>query len=613
MINKVWPARDLHTIRDMVDNVRDDVWSRTALTMMTDNGYASLTYREMRDTVRSLGNAMLRSGIRSGDRIGLLSENRNEWILTYLAVTYIGAVIVPFDSLLSEDSLRLLFSSSSIRMLFTSDRYFDKFRDLIENGYDIETTVLFDMHPALVEDASKKGLLESRENIRFETGWPELARRAAAEKTPYAKRKILFFDEFSVMGKVSMQNGQDMVSDSSVEPDDTAAIIYTSGTTGIPKGVLLSHDNLVSDGDAIQQTSVPGKDDNWILVLPLHHTFPTITGIFVPFLNYGRVTTIPTFRTDILTKIMAETKATYVPSVPLLVEKIYKRIMSNVMKSALPVRMIFGLLFGLSSFFYRAFHWHAGKYLFASVRRKAGLSNLTAFICGGGSIPPEIIHGMNIIGLRVCQGYGLTETSPVVSSCVPAHDRVGSVGLPLVNVMVRIESPDSEGNGEIYIKGPTVMKGYDGDPEATDAVLKDGWLKTGDIGYQDEDGYLYISGRLKNIIVTKGGKNIYPEEIENLLLQSPFISETVVIPKAAKDGFEQPFAVICPNLEAVETHVTEHDLTGETKAMRELIRKEILRVTEGIPSYKVPREFEITLEELPKTSTNKVKRFMFSK
>ena len=502
-INKVWPATGHVTIREMLDGIPGDILKKTALTMKTDEGYKSLTYSEMIEAARNIGNAMSVMGIKKGDRIGLLAENRNEWIVSYLAVTYMGAVVVPFDSLLSEDALRFLLPASGIKMIFTSAKYLDKYREVFSEAQTLKQMIIFDICKDLEEDLKEKKLFSGKEKDKkhFAFDWPELARKAAEEKAPYSKRKFLYMDEMLVLGRIFREKGVYPVNDISVEKDDVAAGIYTSGTTGLPKGVLLSHGNLVTNGDAIQQTSVPLEYDNWILVLPLHHTFPTITGIFVPFQNYGMVTTIPTFRSDKLTEIMDETGATYIPAVPLLVEKIYKKIMTNVMKSSLPVKIVFRAMYAVSSFFYRHLKIRVGKYIFASVRKKAGMRQLTAFICGGGAIPADVIHAMNILGLRVGQGYGLTETSPVVSSCVPAHDRPGSVGLPLVNVDVRIVEPDSEGNGVIHVKGESVMLGYDEDPEATAKVLKDGWLDTGDIGYLDEDGYLYITGRKKDLII----------------------------------------------------------------------------------------------------------------
>jgi long-chain acyl-CoA synthetase len=258
-------------------------------------------------------------------------------------------------------------------------------------------------------------------------------------------------------------------------------------------------------------------------------------------------------------------------------------------------------------------HLRLGKLLFKSVSRQLGLENLHFFISGGGPIAKEIIDGMEALGLNTYQGYGLTETSPVISATCPAHNKPGSVGLPLVNVQVRIDSPDENGNGEIVVRGPAVMQGYLGMPEKTREVIDpDGWLHTGDLGRQDSDGYLFITGRLKNIIVTKGGKNIYPEEIENLLLQSPLIQECLIIGKLDKEGGEYPHAIIYPNPDALKAMEQEAGKPFTDEETRKIVRGEIQRTTAGAAVYKIPHGFDVSKEELPKTSSSKVKRFLFA-
>lgn len=218
---------------------------------------------------------------------------------------------------------------------------------------------------------------------------------------------------------------------------------------------------------------------------------------------------------------------------------------------------------------------------------------------------------MEALGLVTFQGYGLTETSPVISTTCPAHNKPGSVGLPLHNVQVRIDAPDHNGNGEVLAKGPNVMLGYYGMPEKTREVIDaDGWLHTGDIGKLDEDGYLSITGRLKNVIVTKGGKNIYPEEIENLLQASPLLSEVVVVGKLDRGGGEYPHAIIYPDPDVLAAMHPSKDLTEED--IRRIVRAEIQKCTAGAALYKIPQSFELSAVELPKTSTRKVKRYLFA-
>jgi len=248
------------------------------------------------------------------------------------------------------------------------------------------------------------------------------------------------------------------------------------------------------------------------------------------------------------------------------------------------------------------------------VARQLGVGKLRFFVSGGGPISKETIDGMEALGLVTYQGYGLTEASPVISSCCPAHNKPGSVGLPLSNVEVRIDNPDENGSGEILARGPAIMLGYYGMPEKTREVIDaEGWLHTGDIGRTDRDGYLYITGRLKNIIVTKGGKNIYPEEIENLLSASPLLSEVVVVVgRLDRDGGEYPHAIVYPDPELLASYQAEKGGALSDEEVQGLVRAEIQKCTAGAAVYKIPHAFEVSREELPKTSTRKVKRFMFA-
>ena len=480
-------------------------------------------------------------------------------------------MIVPYDILLKAEELAAIVRESGARIVFTSAEYREKVRS--STGGLLETLVMFDDPQA--SEVSFGALVEEGTCLR--------------------------------------EAGKDLYGRASVAPDDLAALIFTSGTTGTPKGVMLSHRNLVENGDAVQMTTPLGPGDNWIIVLPFHHTYPTILGIFTPLLSYGRITCVPSMKTNVLIGIMKDTGATCVPAMPLLIEKIYKGILSNVGARPLPVRVLFRVMLRVSSFCFKAFGLRLGKLLFASVARELGVQKLKFFVSGGGPIAKDVIDGMEALGLVTFQGYGLTETSPVISTTCPAHNKPGSVGLPLYNVEVRIENPDQNGNGEILARGTNIMRGYYTMPEKTREVIDDeGWLHTGDIGKLDSDGYLSITGRLKNIIVTKGGKNIYPEEIENLLQRSPLLSEVVVIGKLDSEGGEYPHAIIYPDPERLRSIEEDEGKKLTDDDVRRIVRAEIQKCTAGAAVYKIPHSFDVSEVELPKTSTRKVKRFMFA-
>jgi long-chain acyl-CoA synthetase len=575
-INKVTESRNVHSIREMVESFAADKLALPALVMKKGGGYETVSYGGLREQVRGLGAALRARGVAKGDRVGLISENRSEWVITYLAVTCAGAVIVPYDILLKVEELGAIMRASGARFIFTSSEYREKVGKAA--GATALTIVLFDP--------------------------PDAAALGPA---------CLSFAPLVEEGRALVGKGGDPFGGVTVQPDDLAALIFTSGTTGTPKGVMLSHRNLVENGDAVKMTTPIGPGDNWIIVLPFHHTYPTSMGIFTPLLSYGRITSVPSMKTNVLVGIMKDTGATCVPAMPLLIERIYKGILTNVKAKSATVRILFRVMFAVSMFVFKVLHVRIGKLLFSSVARELGVQKLRFFVSGGGPIAKDIIDGMEALGLITYQGYGLTETAPVISTTCPAHNRPGSVGLPLSNVEVRIENPDENGNGEIYARGPNVMLGYLDMPEKTREVIDaEGWLHTGDIGMQDADGYLYITGRLKNIIVTKGGKNIYPEEIENLLTASPLLSEVVVVGKLDKDGGEYPHAIVYPDPDILAAQEKDAGKHFDDEEVRRIVRAEIQKCTSGAAVYKIPHSFDVSKEELPKTSTRKVKRYMFA-
>jgi long-chain acyl-CoA synthetase len=566
-VNKVAESRDRHSIRQMVDGFSPSMSGVPALVMKRGDGYWTLSYGELQEHIRALSTALLAAGVRKGDKVGLISENRSEWVITYLAVTCVGAVIVPYDILVKTEELASIIRASQARIIFTSAEYLEK----VQKAAGTEKTlVLFD-----------------------------------------AGHGAQTFASMVQEGRALLSRGDKGYAQAAVAPEDLAALIFTSGTTGTPKGVMLSHRNLVENGDGVQMTTKLGPGDNWIIVLPFHHTYPTSLGIFTPLLTYGRITCVPSMKTNVLVGIMKDTGATCVPAMPLLIEKIYKGVLAKVKERPPAVRALFRVMLAVSTFFFTVLRIRIGKLLFTSVARELGVSKLRFFVSGGGPIAKDVIDGMEALGLVTFQGYGLTETSPVISNTAPAHNKPGSVGLPLANVEVRIDAPDHNGNGEILARGPNVMMGYYGMPEKTAEVIDaDGWLHTGDIGKLDSDGYLYITGRLKNIIVTKGGKNIYPEEIENLLQASPLLSEVVVVGKLDNEGGEYPHAIIYPDPEVLADMLPGRQMTVDE--VRGLVRAEIQKCTAGAARYKVPQSFELSPVELPKTSTRKVKRYLFA-
>ncbi len=351
LVNRVSPPRNLSSIRQMVDGFPPAWRDQPALKMKRGDSYWTVTYAELSEHASALGNALLGMGVGPGARVGLISENRSEWVITYLAVTCVGAVIVPYDILLKSDELAAIMRASEARIVFTSAEYLEKVTKAGAAAGTLETIALFD---AGAQSAAPAGR------------WSYTAFATLLEK-----------------GRADRAAGRDRYAAASIAPDSLAALIFTSGTTGVPKGVMLSHRNLVENGDGVQQSTVLGPGDNWIIVLPFHHTYPTTMGIFIPLLTGGMITSVPSMKTNVLINTMKETGATDIPAIPLLIEKIYKGILTNVKARPPVVRALFRVMFGLSRFAFKAFELRLGKLLFKSVARELGLEKLRFFISGG--------------------------------------------------------------------------------------------------------------------------------------------------------------------------------------------------------------------------------------
>lgn len=406
--------------------------------------------------------------------------------------------------------------------------------------------------------------------------------------------------------KSLVENGLNKVADGlttfrdiEINPDDMHVLLFTSGTTGNAKGICLSHKNICSNIMSVAQVVKVNKSTVVLSILPVHHTYECTLGHLLPLYGGGTVAYCDGLR--YINKNINEYKPTFVICVPLLLENMHKRIIKTLEKS-LPEK-----------YFNNDKHFldnmpHFLRLLVKSKIKKSLGGNLKTFIVGAAAIDPNIIKSFYKIGFKALQGYGLTECSPLVAGNNDFFYKADSVGLPIPNVEYKINNPDDHGIGEIIVKGPNVMLGYYNDPEATDNVFKKGWLYTGDLGYIDNDGFLYITGRCKSVIVTQNGKNIYPEEIEYYLNASPLVKECIVIGVNHKDDKETYInAKLLPDMEAFKEHlnkdeISDSDINAEFKNL-------ISTVNKKLPNYKHIKDFKVVEKEFEKTTTQKIKRF----
>jgi long-chain acyl-CoA synthetase len=406
----------------------------------------------------------------------------------------------------------------------------------------------------------------------------------------------LDFDQ-AVAARSDGAHGPDSVYDRLAPGEkDIASLIYTSGTMGRPKGAMLTHGNFAANVESCRQAAPMYAKDNFLLVLPLHHALSFTANLLCPVAVGAQISFVENLKT--VSENMREVSPTVLVGVPLLLEKMYARIDAAIRASRIGHALV---KLGL------------GRAIRKRIIDRLG-GRLRMVITGGAPCPPEILIGLSRLGILVLEGYGLTETAPVLTLNPPAAPRPGTVGKPLPGIEITIFDPDSEGSGEIAARGPSIMEGYFAAPETTSKVFRDGWFLTGDIGHIDKDGYLTISGRKKSLIVNREGKNIYPEEIEAVLVESNFIQEALALGygDARDTGGERVGVIVVPNPDAVDeyAHDSGKELTDEEATA--LIRDEVKRVSQALADYKRPRHIRIRTEEFLKTSTGKIKRHLYS-
>ena len=412
------------------------------------------TYSQAREIIRKVANRLYELGVRHGDKVGLTGKNSPEWAMAYFAIAYAGAIIVPVDYSLSETVITHLLSFADAKVLFC----------------DHEKIDLIDMDV------------------------PKIALEGEGENSIY-----------------NMQSSEEHPIEYSTSKE-LAAIMFTSGTTGTPKGVMLSHENYVSDCYQAQGNMNIYDDDVFYALLPIHHAY-TMLAVFIEAVSVGA--SIVFGKKLVVKQIFKDLKeggVTMFLGVPMLFNKVIAGIMKGLKEKGPIVNGLIRCMMGFSGLLKKHFNWKGGKKMFSFILKKVSLDKIRICISGGGPLPASTFKLSNQLGIDFVQGYGLTETSPIIN-LNPVFDYIEtSVGKTIPGVEEKIVDPDSDGNGLIYIKGSMVMQGYYKNPEATAEILtEDGWLNTGDIGHLDSRNYLYLTGRQKNIIVTEGGKNVFPE------------------------------------------------------------------------------------------------------
>jgi long-chain acyl-CoA synthetase len=531
---------------------------RTAFWLRGEEGIRPLTYRDLVRRVMDTAAGLTKLGVGLSDRVGIYAANSPEWCIVYLAILAAGAVVVPMDVQLKLLEVRTLTGRAELKALFCSA---DEYQNLSE------LSTLVPPHPTIIS-------LHGDVN-------PDLI----------------------TLAQLRELGGGAEFSPPAVDPRGLAALIFTSGTSGESKGVMLSHHNIVSDVRACVAHLPIFPEDRFLSVLPLHHMFEATCGFIYPLSVGASVGHAQSLKSAQIGADIRELQATLMCGVPLLYEKMYLRLKRALADSSAFKRLYVGAGLWVGRMARRLFRVQTGKAIFAPLRRKAELGSIRILVSGAAAIDPEISEFFCGLGIDLLQGYGLTETSPVISVNSARANRYASVGRPLPGVDVKILDPDNAGIGEIAVRGEMVMLGYYTGEQATAEVTEDGFFRTGDLGHLDKHGFLYITGRKKNVIVTPAGKNIYPEEIEALLDNSPYILEGAVLPRKRGTG-EEPVAVVVPDYEILDGSGGK---LSEDK-VREIITGEVMSISNSLAEFKRIRRVIVMTEPLPKTSTRKIKK-----
>jgi long-chain acyl-CoA synthetase len=559
--------RGVFPLSELAERSAREFGGRPVMRTFTGSGYREITYHQFRDMVIAIAHWLVTSGIKQGDRVAVLGENSPQWGAVYLGIQTAGAIAVPVDSLLKPAGLRHVIADSESRFLFASDKFLGD----------------------LAEVASIPTL---EKTIAIGSGGP------GADTT---------------LGAVLNEGARVTAELPKRDLDDIAAILYTSGTTGHSKGVMLTQNNIMSNVAAASQVIKVYPEDTFLSVLPIHHSFECTTGFLLSLYNGSSITYARSMKSADLMADIRETNVTLMVAVPLLYEKMQAGILRGVKKKGGLTQRLFSYMFGLSAVSQKI-GFNLGTPLFAGMRRRAGLGTIRIFVSGGGALNPSTARFFSRLGICLIQGYGLTETSPVTHVNPPWKRRCETVGLAIPGVECKLIDVNEQGVGEICIRGPNVFKGYYRNEEATREVLEeDGWFHTGDLGAILSDGCLQICGRKKNMLVTGGGKNVYPEEVELYLDRSRFIAESLVLGVPREGGYgDDVAALIFPDYEQIDLYYEELGKKPTDRDVFELIKKEVAEAQTELQEYKRIRNFRIVEEEFQKTSTRKIKRFLYS-
>ncbi len=561
---KLYDSEEIHDFRQLVQRYEHLYADKLAFEYKLEpksTDYIKITYRQFVEDIKNLGTALLSLNLRQ-KRVAIIAPNRYEWCVSYLAVTTSDMIVVPLDKSLPANEIESLIQRSAVETVIFDKEYLDTFRKIrTEKSSHL-------VHYVCMDEVTDS--------------------------------EVLSYTTLLAQGKQLRQEGSTAYDSITLIPNQMSIMLFTSGTTAISKAVALSQANICADIYALSQMAKVTKEDTFLSFLPLHHTFESSCTFL-----YGTYCGITIAFCDGIRHVANNLKEYHITGfvcVPLMLEIMYKKIQKAIDQQG--KTNLVKVMSSIANFLLK-FGIDIRKKLFKQILDNFA-PDLRLLIAGGAPMSKEAIQGFLNLGINLLQGYGLTETSPVLAGENDKYKRLGSVGFPLPSIDIAIDSPNEEGIGEIKAKAPTVMLGYYGNKEATDEVLKDGWFYTGDLGYFDKDGYLFVTGRKKDVIVLKNGKNIYPEELEILVNKLPYVEESLVYGRP--DPKDDDLTLCCKivyNADTMKELFPDKNVEDYHDIIWQAIRNE---VNKSMPAYKYIREILVTDVPLIKTTTQKVKR-----
>lgn len=584
--------REIVTLKDLLAGSAELYPDNPAFWVKEKKGqpYLPINYQLLQHDVNALGTKFVEMGL-SGKRIAVMGQGCYEWIVTYLAVMNGVGIIVPIDKELSGPEIENLLRTADCDTIFCTKAECSKLKGIsqirnlgVMEFYGDRTDI------EQVPEASDLDLAKYREWIQGED--------KERDVQVFAWRTLLR------EGEARMKQGDNTYLEAEVDPDALAVILFTSGTTGNPKGVMLCHRNITTNIMDVCRIAHVLTTDKTLSLLPIHHTYECTLGMLLVL--YRGASTAFCEGMKYITQNMKEAQNTVIIVVPRILEMINDRIQKGIEKSG--KTNTFQNIMGVNKKL-RKVGINLSRTIFKSIRNELG-GKLRMVITGAAALSPEILRNFEDLGITVLQGFGMTECTPLISGTPMSapkerYRKAGSVGVPVHTGEVQIIDKDEDGIGEILFRGPNVMMGYYNMPEATAEVLdEDGWLHTGDLGFQDKDGWIYLTGRKKYVIVTKTGENVYVEEIEEYINQSPYIAESMVFPYD-NDGDEVVGVQILPNMEYIKSKL---GYTPDYEELKALYKKVIQELNQGMAVYKRIRAVFVRKEDFVRTTTLKIKR-----